>query len=442
VGIVSGEYSGTPGLDLATADEGNTLTILENLGGGVFRLGTQLRLEERYISTAVTGGDFNADGIADLAVSADDVQSFPGFEGAIVIFPSTRAYNYNQIPEPVGELPTCVIYSDLTGDQRPDLAACASRNEGEIGVASFLRHLVNNSFESAQDISLGNVIPGHLLVANVDGDARPDIIVSEASGNAVWVAYGTGEATFAAPVMVGIVNGPQSAVAARFDADARLDIAVASRDGARVNVFLQTAPRVFTAAPPAPAGLFPSAVAAGRFDSGTVEDLVVANNGSSDVTVLLGNGDGTFDVQESVEVGDGPVAVVTGDFNGDGKADFATANQDDETFGRDMQSVSVVLNGVSPPFTPTQTRTPSLTPTRTRTFTPTQTGTRPTATPTTPVPTPTPAGPADTNCDGSINEQDVITVVHRIFDGTSGCIGGAVTAADIPRVIQLIGASS
>jgi hypothetical protein len=142
-----------------------------------------------------------------------------------------------------------------------------------------------------------------------------------------------------------------------------------------------------------------------------------------------------------VGVGEGPVAVVVGDFNGDGKVDFATANQDDETFGRDTQSVSVVLNGVTPPFTPTPVPTPSRTPRRspTATLTPTITSTPTTTrTPTrgTPVPTPTPAGPGDTNCDGRLNDADVLTVIARIFDGVSGCLDRGVSAADIPWTIQ------
>lgn len=441
--IVSGEFSGTPGLDLATADEGNTLTVLENLGSGVFRQGSQLRFEERYVATAATSGHFNSDGISDIAVSADDAQSFPGFDGAVVIFQSLGVYRYEQLPQAVGELPTCIRLADLTGDRLEDLAACATRNEGQTGTVSLLRRLPNNTFDAAQHLSLGPIVPRHLLVTDIDGDNRPDMVVSETAANSVWIFYGTGAGpTFAPPVLLGAVAGAQGAVAAHFNGDALLDVAVASRSAARVIVFLQTAVRTFAPGASVQAGLFPTALASGRFNPDGHEDLLVANNGSSDVTVLLGAGDGTFNVQENVEVGTGPVAVVAGDFNADGKLDFATANQDDISFGRDIQSVSVVLNGISPPFTPTSTGTTTATPTRTRTATPTATGTRPTATPTTPMPTPTPAGPADINCDGLVDQRDVLTVVRRIFDGMSGCVSGPVTAADIPRVIRLVATSN
>src|SRR5262245_28395187 len=48
VGIVAGEFSGTPGLDLATANEGNTVTILTNQGNGVFTRGGRVDVDSRF----------------------------------------------------------------------------------------------------------------------------------------------------------------------------------------------------------------------------------------------------------------------------------------------------------------------------------------------------------------------------------------------------------
>jgi hypothetical protein len=445
VGIVSGEFSAAPGLDLVTADEGNTLTILENLGAGVFRQATQVGFEDRYIATAVAALDFNGDGIGDMAISADDVQSHPNFDGAIVRFPSQAVYTYGQIASTVDPFPTCISLADIDGDQIADLAACATASAGGgfEGVISFLHGNGDGTFAENQPINLGDVIPFQMLVADLDDDGTPDLVVTD--DNAVWAFFGTGSgATFGTPLMLGIVSEPQGIVAARLDDDELLDVAVAARTAARIVIFRQTTPRSFAGGTSHQAGLLPVDLASGQFDEDEVEDLAVANYGSSDVTVLLGNGNATFRTQESVAVGSGPIAIVTADFNADGKVDFATADQDDETFGRDIQRVTVVLNGVSPPFTPTITPTvtntlpPSRTPTPT--YTRTATSRTPSATPTrgTPLPTPTPAGPGDANCDGRLNEDDVNTVIRRIFDGTSGCLTGAVTAADVTRIVGLI----
>jgi hypothetical protein len=440
VGIVSGEFSGLPGLDLATANEGNTLTILENLGTGVFRQGATSSFEDRYIATDVAAFDFNRDGITDLAIAADDVLSFPGFDGAIVRFASRSAFSYAQIAATVDPFPTCVAFADLDGDQIVDLAACGTVEAGNgfDGVISFLRGSLDGTFAANQPIQLGGVIPKRLAVADVDDDNTPDMVVTD-DGNAAWVFFGTGSgATFAPPVMLGLINDPQGIVADRFDDDELLDIAVAAGGAARIVVFRQTAPRTFAAGVSSQTGLFPVAIASGMFDDDEIVDLAVANNASSNVTILLGNGNATIRLQDTIGVGSGPIGIVAGDFNGDGKLDFATADQEDETFGRDIQTVTVVLNGTSPPLTPT------VTPTRTNTLPPTATRTptsrTPSATPTrgTPLPTPTPAGPGDTNCDGLLNQEDINTVIRRIFDGTSGCLEGPVAAADVPRVLGLV----
>jgi Dockerin type I domain len=147
---------------------------------------------------------------------------------------------------------------------------------------------------------------------------------------------------------------------------------------------------------------------------------------------------------------------VVADFNGDGKPDFATADQDDDFFGPNTQSVSVVLNGVSPPLTPTPTRPPTVTGTATRTatitrtgtitqtptitFTPTVTGT-PTLTPTrTAIVTTTPLGPGDANCDGRIDEADIDGVITNIFVQTCSTADvdgdGKVLANDVLLVVQ------
>src|SRR6185436_9784765 len=298
VGIVSGEFNRMPGLDLATADEGNTLTILGNLGNGVFRQATQVPFEDRYIATAVAAGDFNADGVADLAISADDVQSFPGFNGAVVSFLSSSVFTYDQIPSTVGPLPTCVAYADLDGDSVSDLSACATDEDSGEGTISFLRGNLDGTFDEAQTIPLGDIVPGHLVVADVDDDNHPDMVLTDI-GNSAFVLFGSGAAAFGTPVMLGLISEPQGLVAARFDDDFLLDIAVASRGAARVVIFRQTAPRIFSGGTSEQAGLLPVDIAAGRFDADDNEDLLVLNNGTTDVTVLLGNGDGTFDTQET-----------------------------------------------------------------------------------------------------------------------------------------------
>jgi hypothetical protein len=446
VGIGAGEFNDVPGLDLVTGNEGNTVTILANHGDGVFDRAANVPVEDRFTITGIVTGVFNDDTLTDFAISAQDIQSFPDFNGAVVIHRSTNVFRYDPVPVTVGLFPQCIISADLTGDDIPDLASCDTTTDNQ-GLVSLLRGNADYTFAVPTQIALGAIVPRRLAGADIDRDDHPDLLVADSDANAVWILYGmSSEPRFAPPQQLAVITAPSALLVAQFGNDTLPGIAVASRTQGKVVVFRQLSPRQFDSGTPYPVGLFPVDLAAAKFAGNATLDLVTANNGSGDVTLLLGNADGTFRPGETVRVGDGPVAIVAGNFNDDEKPDFATANQDDQAFGRDTQSVSVVLNGVSPPFTatpsPTVTKTLKRTATPTKTPPPTGTATR-TRTPTmgTPLPTPTPAGPGDTNCDGKIDERDVITVIDRIFDGTSGCLNRPATAADIPLFVRLVTAT-
>jgi hypothetical protein len=459
VGIVAGEYSGSPGRDLATVEEGNTITMLANNGNGVFVPGGEVAIDDRFVPTALTSGAFNDDALDDIAVAADEPGSLD-FHGSVVIYRSSEPYQYTATSVKSGILPQCITFADITGDGIADLVSGYSRGEIAIQQGNADHSFLDPTFT----ISLGDAVASRVYVADIDHDAsgRPDLLVLDTDGNAAWIVYGKGAGPiFDDPVKLADIPAPTAAVIAKLDGDSLPDLAVTSRLDGSVHVFRQTSPRVFVASPSVPVGEAPADLGSADFDGDTRIDLVTANNGSGDVTLLLGGGNATFQPSETVAVGDGPVAIVVADFNGDGKPDLAVANQDDQTFGMTTQSVAVVLNGVSPPVSPSptltasRTPTPTRTPTRTRTATRTRTPTRtPTATrtttgphPLTPTPTPTPtmtatpAGPGDVNCDGKVDDRDLTTIIARIFDGTSGCFEGPATAADVLFVVTEIAAT-
>jgi hypothetical protein len=449
--LAAGELSGVAGLDLAVANEGNTLTLLGNHGDGVFDKSGQISINERYTATAVVAGNFNGDGIDDLAISADDLESLD-FTGAVVVYRSTQAFKYTASAIPVGVLPICLAYDDLTGEGLFDFATCDSDPQG-LGQMSLVRGNASGSFAPAQGVPLATIAPTTLVPADLDGDNRPDVLVLDRDDDSASILYGRGtNPVFDNSIGLATVDSPSAAAIDLFDADDALDIAIASRLEGRVHIYVQTGTRIFSEKGSYELGFLPEALAAADFDGDHKVDLVAANAGSSDVTLLLGNGDGTFRSGETVPVGDGPVAIIANDFNGDSKIDFATANQNDQRFGTNVQSVSVVLNGVSPPFTPTPTPTVTRTPTNTRTPTKTPADTRtptitrtprksPTPTRTgSPAPTATPAGPGDANCDGLLDDQDIATAVSGIFDPEAGCLTPPVSAASLLQVINYVAA--
>ncbi len=438
--IAGGELNAAPGVDLATADEGDTISLLANRGDGVFVPAGYAAIADRYTATDITSGRFNAGPIDDLAMSADDTNS-PTFAGAVLLYRGSGALQFTPTPVTVGVFPTCVVRADLTGDGIDDLAVCGTGLGGN-GLISILRGGNDFSFTHPVSVPLGSISASRLAVGDLDRDGWPDMVIVDTDGNAIWIKYGGCEPQpcFGPPLLLATSHAPTSVVIADLG-DTFPAIAVTSRDDGTVEVYRQLQSRVFQSRAAYAVGQAPIALAAADVDGNHTVDFLAVNHDSDDVTVLLADAAGHLSLGETIPVGHHPVAIAIADLNGDGKMDFATADQDDETFGADTQSVSVVLNGTTPPLTPT----PS--PTRTLTNTPTVTPTGRPGTPTptrtisgSPRPTSTPAGPWDANCDGRLDESDIDTVIARVFDAESGCLLERVTAADVTATVEAVSA--
>ena len=285
--------------------------------------------------------------------------------------------------------------------------------------------------------------PQVVVIADVDGDGRHDIVVGNGSGNSVSILYGKVGGGFETSTPI-LVDGPVTAVAVSdFDQRGYEDIAAASNLTGQVTVFLQkpTEPRSFRALAPfnvgvAPTGLHagdlnnddvvpdlavtsggsagklgvfrsnlpdveapafeqtanvptgarPSGLRQGMLDEDANADIVVSNAGGSTVALFLGDGAGGM--READPPGPCTVVDPVSDRCQVGTEPSAVALADVDGDGRSdvitsnksAGTLSVLLSSYPPP-TPTWTRTATatVTPTVTPTSTPTNT---PTVTPT------------------------------------------------------------
>ena len=183
------------------------------------------------------------------------------------------------------------------------------------------------AFQGKQFFILNKTFPGSVVLADVNGDGIPDIIVDHITQDTVSVLLGNGNGTFQAQQTFATGFDPNSVAVGDLTGDGNLDLVVAyGTTVGRVGVLLGNGNGTFQAQKTFVSGPYPTEVALGDVNGDGKPDIVVGNGNSSTVSVLLGNGNGTFQARNTFATKFRPYAVALGDVNGDGEADIVVAN--------------------------------------------------------------------------------------------------------------------
>ncbi|WP_243317203.1 FG-GAP repeat domain-containing protein [Geothrix paludis] len=264
----------------------------------------------------------------------------------------------------VGTEPANLVVADVDGDGRPDLVvANATDQTVSVRLADPAKP---GFFLPAVLLATPGRTPLDVAVGDLNGDGKMDIVVAASGANNVMVfLQGSTLGTFLAPVTFPVGGDPQAVTVADLDGDGTLDIAVATTANT-VSVLrqLQFSPTlVAQSAVDYATGVQPVAIKAADLDGDGKLDLLTANYGATlspgtqGLSVLLqGATAGTFQAPVHYTTGYRSAALVVGDLNGDGKLDVAVANSG---LPGDPGSVSVFLQDPATPgalLTPTSYR--------------------------------------------------------------------------------------
>jgi FG-GAP-like repeat/FlgD Ig-like domain len=273
-------------------------------------------------------GDFNADGILDLAVTHPTANMGVQFgQGALGLgngqFDAVTTYTM------VGSRD--VIVADFNGDGILDLAVTSDGGigirlgQGSVGVG-------NGTFGAATNYTLSNT--GPVVAGDFNEDGFIDLVVGTSTTSySVTPMIGNGTGTFTAPTSNSILAQPKRIAVGDFNADGRSDLALLA-GGNAVVIMLGTGTGTkgnggFSQSVFYVVGVTGSEIVTGDFNADGRTDLAFPETGGL-ISVMLGQGtgsvgDGTFAAPVKYPVGASPRALGVGDLNGDGVADLAVS---------------------------------------------------------------------------------------------------------------------
>ena len=336
--VAVGDFNGDGIPDLAIATFNDcTVSVLLGKGDGTFTAGAKLNVACN--PTALAVGDFNGDGKADLAVTADGGipvgQSGVHFlPGAVTILLGNGDGTFTPVAaKPATSFgPRQIAVGDFNGDGKADLAIAPFDPDGITFKVTILLGNGDGTFTAAASPETLTGIKS-IVVGDFNGDGKADLAVGSEYLSFVSILLGNGDGTFTAAPNPNLTCAPASLVTGDFNGDGKLDLAMADEATNTVKILLGSGNGTFTLAPGnLPAGVAPYALATGDFNGDGNADLAVVNAASDNSTVFIGNGDGTF-VQESASPATGifPGAIAAADFTGRGKAGLAVVNTDSFT---------------------------------------------------------------------------------------------------------------
>jgi len=277
----------------------------------------------------------------------------------LVLLAATVSIARAQCPDPAfatgsalfdSSIATSIAKGDFNGDGVSDLAI-TGLGEGNVSGVTILLADGQGGLGAPAFTPLGSSLI-FVQTSDLNGDGKLDLVLSDYVAAVVWVSLGNGDGTFlpAAFYPTAFGNAVGSLIA-DLNGDGVPDVALADSGNSTVDVLLGNGDGTLQAAVPYAADLDTWALSAGDLDGDGKPDLVAVNTQADDVTVFLNDGQGHFANSYSFLVTAGPLDIKIADFNEDGHQDLVIA-------GGSSGTIQIWLGDGAGNFSPGDTITP------------------------------------------------------------------------------------
>ncbi len=307
--VVLGDFNADGIQDLAASNWGYTLpqvVILQGVGDGTFEERGRHATAIRPSNMAV--GDFNADDIADIAVATSGVTS-------VGLLLGLGGGEFGPcIACPVGGGPRDCCAGDLDGDGDDDLV---------VQTGSSLRIFLSSGDGS---LTAGGVIynvegPSAPTLVDLDGDGYLDLVAGETDLDSIAIWYGLGGGTFSSRTRFSTDGEVNAIFPYDLDGNGHMDLVVGADD-----VTVHFGPSYWGGHTDYPVTAGVVGVAVCQTDADGTADIVAVSD--DQVVTLKGDGGGGFAglVRYTMGANPSPRAIRSADIDGDGNLDVMTAN--------------------------------------------------------------------------------------------------------------------